>query len=59
MRDTKSKRQAAATLLNLAKHTTDPKVAARFIDAAADLKDEAGDLPLPISAKAPDVQTEG
>jgi hypothetical protein len=53
-------RQTAATLLKMARATTtDPALAARLIDAAADIKDQAGDLPLPISPKAPDVQTEG
>jgi hypothetical protein len=42
----------------MARSTTDLKVAARFIEAAADLKDEAGDLPAPVSSKAPDVQDE-
>jgi len=53
-----AKRRAAAALLRMAKSTTDLKVAARFIEAAADLKDEAGDLPVPVSSKAPDVQDE-
>jgi hypothetical protein len=34
-------------------------VAVGLIDAAAKLKDEAGELPPPVSAKAPDVQPEG
>ena len=51
-------RQAAAALLKMAKTTSDPGVAARLIEAAADLKDQAGELPLPIDAKPPDVQME-
>jgi hypothetical protein len=34
-------REAAATLLKMAKTTSDPKVAARLIDAAASLQEEA------------------
>jgi hypothetical protein len=40
-------RQAALALLKMAKATSDAKVAAGFIEAAADLKDQAGELPLP------------
>ena len=57
--ETVSKRQAAATLLKMARNTADPRVAARFIGAAADMKEQAGDLPPPLSPKAPDVQTGG
>jgi hypothetical protein len=54
------RRQTAATLLKMAKATTtDPTLAARFIEAAAYHQEQAGDLPPSISAKAPDVQTEG
>lgn len=52
-------RQAAAALLKMAQATSDPNVAARLIEAAADLKEQAGDLPPPTTAKAPGVQTEG
>jgi hypothetical protein len=52
-------RQAALALLMMAKTTSDPKVAAGLIEAAARLKDQAGELPPSLSAKAPDVQTEG
>jgi hypothetical protein len=38
--------------------TTDQALAATLIEAAADHHEQAGDLPLPISPKAPDVQTE-
>lgn len=48
-------RQAAAALLKLAQTTSDPNVAARLIEAAADLKDQAGELPLLGSVKPPDV----
>jgi hypothetical protein len=49
-------RQAAAALLKMAKATTDPGVAARLVEAAADLKDQAGELP--PATKPPDVLTE-
>jgi len=52
-------RRAAAALLKMAKTTSDPKVAAGLVEAAADLKEQAGELPPPISMKPPDVQTEG
>ena len=51
-------RKAAAALLKMAKTTSDPAIAAGLIEAAAKLKDEAGELPPPVSAKAPGVQTE-
>jgi len=49
-------RQAAAALLKMAQATTDPRVAAGLVEAAADLKDQAGELPPLITTKAPDVQ---
>jgi hypothetical protein len=49
-------RQAALALLKMAKTTSDPKVAAGLVNAAADLKDTAGELPPPVSAKPPDIQ---
>jgi hypothetical protein len=51
-------RQAAAVLLKMAQTTSDPKLAAGLVEAAANLKDQAGDLPLAVSTKAPDVLTE-
>ena len=51
-------REAAAVLLKMAKATSDPSVAAGLIDAAAKLKDEAGELSPPVSVEAPDVQPE-
>jgi hypothetical protein len=51
-------RQAAAALLKMARATSDPNVAARLIEAAADLREQAGELPPPTSTKAPDIQTE-
>ena len=51
-------REAAAALLKMAKITFDPAVAAGLIQAAASLNDEAGELPPPVSARAPDVQSE-
>ncbi len=38
-------RQAAVALLKMAKTTSDPKIAAGLVEAAADLKDQAGELP--------------
>jgi hypothetical protein len=49
-------RQAAVALLKMAKATSDPGVAAKLVEAAADLKDQAGELPPPT--KPPDVLTE-
>jgi hypothetical protein len=46
----------ALALLKTAKTTSDPKVAAGLIEAAADLKDQAGELPPPI--KKPDIARE-
>lgn len=43
-------RQAALALLKMAKTTSDPKVAAGLIEIAADLKDQAGELPPAVSA---------
>ena len=51
-------REAAAALLKMAKTTSDPAVAAGLIEAATKLKEEAGELPPPVSVKAPDVQPE-
>ena len=51
-------REAAAALLKMAKATSDPNVAAKLIEAAAELKDQAGELPPPTSPKAPDIQTD-
>ena len=51
-------RQAAAALLRMAHTTRDPGIAARLVEAAADLKEQAGDLPPPIILKAPDIQSE-
>ena len=51
-------RQAAAALLKMAKATSDQDIAARLVEAAAELKEQAGELPPPLSIKAPDVQTE-
>jgi hypothetical protein len=52
-------RQAAAALLKMAKTTSDPRVAAGLVEAAADLKEQAGELPpLPMSTASPKEQTE-
>jgi hypothetical protein len=50
-------RRAAAALLKMAKATSDPKVVTGLVEAAADLRDQAGELPPAISPRAPDVQT--
>jgi hypothetical protein len=39
----------------MAKATSDPGIAARLVEAAADLKEQAGELPLSIPTKAPDI----
>ena len=49
-------RQAAVALLKMAKTTSDPKIAAGLVEAAADLKDQAGELPPAITTKEPDVK---
>lgn len=48
-------REAAAALLKMAKTTSNPEIAAGLVSAAADLKDQAGELSPPISCKPPDV----
>ena len=50
-------RQAAAALLKMARVTSDQAVAGRLIEAAADLKDQVGELSPPVSIRPPDVQT--
>jgi hypothetical protein len=52
-------REAAAALLKMAKTISDPAVVAGLVEAAANLRDEAGELPAPVSIKAPDVQPMG
>jgi hypothetical protein len=52
-------RQAAAALLKMARATSDPNGAARLVEAAAELQEQAGELPPLRSHKAPDIQTEG
>ena len=51
-------RQAAAALLKMAKATSNPDIAAGLIEAAAELKEQAGELPPSLSVRAPDVQAE-
>jgi hypothetical protein len=51
-------RQAAMALLKMAQATSDPNVAAGLVEAAAELKEQAGELPPPTSPKAPDVQAD-
>ena len=43
-------RQAAAALLKMARTTSDPGMAARLVEAAADLKDQAGESPSAVPA---------
>jgi hypothetical protein len=50
-------RRAAAALLKMAKATSDPDIAAGLVRVAADLKDQAGELPPQVSVEPPDVQT--
>ena len=45
-------REAAAVLLKMAKATSDPRVAAGLIKTAAELKDQVGELPLPVSTSS-------
>jgi len=52
-------RQAAAALLKMARVTSDQAVAGRLVEAAADLKDQIGELSPPVSIQPPDVQTKG
>jgi hypothetical protein len=53
-----SARQAAELLLRMAKQTVDRSLSAKLVQRAADLKDQAGELPSLVSSKAPDVQPE-
>jgi hypothetical protein len=50
-----SARQAAIVLLKLAKATPDPRLAAKLIEWAADLKDQAGELPISANTSFPNV----
>ena len=47
-------RQAALALLKMAKTTSDPELGAKLIELAADLKEQAGELPPPVSEKPPE-----
>jgi hypothetical protein len=51
-------RRAAVALLKMAKTTSDPDVAGRLIEIAADLKDQAGELPPAPSLGRSDAQRE-
>jgi hypothetical protein len=51
-------RQAAAALLKMAKSTSNPEVAAALITAAADLKDQVGELPTSGMLKSKDILPE-
>jgi hypothetical protein len=42
----------------MTKLTTDPDLAAKLVTAAANLKEQAGELPPPVSIKPPGVQME-
>ncbi|MDA9444720.1 hypothetical protein XH98_37855 [Bradyrhizobium sp. CCBAU 51745] len=50
---TKNTREVAATLLKLAKTSSDPAVAAGFIERAADLKERIDDEGLPKADGGP------
>jgi hypothetical protein len=52
-------RQAAVALLKMATATSDQDIAARLVDAASNLKEQAGELPPQIAPTAPDMPTEG
>jgi hypothetical protein len=45
-------RQAAATLLKLARTVSDPQMAATFVDLAADLKERIGEHQPPLEVDA-------
>ena len=52
-------RRAAAAMLRMAQSTSDPALAARLIDLAAHLKEQAGELPIQLPVpfiEAPDLQ---
>lgn len=51
-------RLAAAALLKMAKAASDPAFVAEVVEAAANLKEQVGELPAPDIPKAPDVETE-
>jgi hypothetical protein len=55
-------REAAATLLRFSKSTSDPELAARLVEKAADIKDRTEGLSSPkidLSPWAPDIEPEG
>jgi hypothetical protein len=52
-------RRAAAALLKMAKLASDPDLAAKLVTGAANLKEQAGELPPPVSIKPPGVQMDG
>ena len=49
-------REAAAALLKMAQMTSDPNIAAALIQIAASLKEQIGELPPPVTHRAPDVR---
>lgn len=52
-------REATATLLRFSKSTSDPRLAARLVEKAADIQDRTGDVSAPEidrSPRAPDVE---
>jgi hypothetical protein len=51
-------RQAAVALLKMAKTTSDPDLAANLVRVAADLKEQAGELPPRLKAEVPGAQEE-
>ena len=53
-------REAAAALLKMAKTTSNPDIASGLVQAAADLKDQAGELPpSSIAQEPPTLREEG
>jgi fumarate hydratase class II len=51
-------RQAAVALLKMAKTTSDKDLAANLVRVAADLKEQAGELPPRLKTEPPGVQAE-
>ncbi len=52
-------REAAAALLKMAQTTSDPAVAVSLVDAAIQLKEQAGELPPPATQEPPTLLEEG
>lgn len=52
-------REAAAALLKMAKTTSNPDIVSGLVQAAADLKEQAGELPPSIDQERPTLREEG